>query len=147
MAGLMVSSIGAGQLIARTGKYKLPAIAGVALASVAMLGFTSLTPSSSYVHEAILMVLVGLGFGVMMPIINLIVQSEFSIKQLGAATSSSQLFRGLGSTLGVAVFGAMLTGAFQASWVLFKARILRRLLQVQSLRRWVTCEIQALLCC
>lgn len=109
VAGLMLSSIGSGQLVARTGKYKLQTIIGAGLATIGMFSFVSLTPESSYVHEALLMVGVGLGFGVMMPVINLIVQSEFSARQLGAATSSSQLFRGLGSTIGVAVFGGLLT--------------------------------------
>lgn len=109
VAGLMLSSIGSGQLVARTGKYKLQTIIGAGLATIGMFSFVSLTPESSYMHEALLMIAVGLGFGVMMPVINLIVQSEFSVRQLGAATSSSQLFRGLGSTIGVAVFGGLLT--------------------------------------
>jgi predicted MFS family arabinose efflux permease len=109
VAGLMTSSIGSGQLVAKTGRYKPQTIIGAILATIGMFSFVSLTPESSYLQEALLMVCVGLGFGVMMPVINLIVQSEFSVRQLGAATSSSQLFRGLGSTIGVAVFGGLLT--------------------------------------
>jgi hypothetical protein len=55
------------------------------------------------------MVILGLGMGVAMPVINLAVQNEFEQAELGAATSSSQLFRSLGSTIGTAIFGAMLT--------------------------------------
>lgn len=112
--GLMVSSIGSGQLIARTGRYKKLAFSGVVTGTIAVCFLSTLTPESSYTYEAVLMVFLGLGFGVMMPVINLIVQNEFSLKQLGAATSSSQLFRGLGSTIGVAVFGALLTGGMAA---------------------------------
>jgi hypothetical protein len=55
------------------------------------------------------MVFVGAGIGMAMPLMNIAVQSEFEQKYLGMATSSVQLFRGLGSTIGVAVFGSMLT--------------------------------------
>jgi hypothetical protein len=57
------------------------------------------------------MVFLGIGMGVAIPVVNLAVQNEFSQKDLGVATSSSQLFRSLGSTIGVAIFGAMLTSA------------------------------------
>ena len=60
------------------------------------------------------MVLLGAGLGVVMPVMNLAVQNEFEQHELGAATSSSQLFRSLGSTIGVAVFGAVLTAGMTA---------------------------------
>lgn len=56
-----------------------------------------------------MMVLLGAGLGAVMPVISLAVQNEFSHHELGVATSSSQLFRSLGSTVGVAIFGAILT--------------------------------------
>jgi hypothetical protein len=70
---------------------------------------STLTPESTYMYEAVIMLLLGAGLGVVMPVMNLAVQNEFKQHELGAATSSSQLFRSLGSTVGVAVFGAMLT--------------------------------------
>lgn len=115
VAGLMTTSIGSGQMIARTGKYKLQTVIGIFVAAITMFTLTTLTPESPYWHEAILLVVLGAGFGVVMPVMNLVVQSEFSIKQLGSATSSTQLFRGLGSTIGVAVFGSMLTVGMNSS--------------------------------
>lgn len=55
------------------------------------------------------MIVLGIGLGFVMPVMNIAVQNEFSQKDLGVATSSIQLFRGLGSTVGVALFGALLT--------------------------------------
>ena len=55
------------------------------------------------------MVFAGIGMGMGMPIMNLAVQNEVEQRELGVATSSSQLFRGLGSTIGTAVLGSMLT--------------------------------------
>lgn len=111
MAGMMTASIGSGQLISRSGKYKIFLQIGFAMATISVFCLTLLTPDSRYLYEAVVMVFLGLGMGVAMPVINLAVQNEFSQHDLGAATSSSQLFRSLGSTIGVAVFGSILTAS------------------------------------
>jgi EmrB/QacA subfamily drug resistance transporter len=109
VAGIMVTSIGAGQIISRTGRYKIFMQIGFSVATVAMVGMSFLNANSSYAYEAVVMVILGLGMGVGMPVLTLAVQNEFEQKDLGVATSSNQLFRSLGSTVGTAVFGAMLT--------------------------------------
>jgi len=109
MAGMMVSSIGIGQVVSRTGKYKRFIITGFAMAAASMLAFTSLQPDSPYLQEALIMVVTGLGLGMGMPILNLAVQNEFTQNDLGAATASVQLFRGLGSTIGTAMLSGILT--------------------------------------
>lgn len=109
IVGLMATSITSGQIISRTGRYKIFMQVGIVLATAMVFGLSTLTPESSYMYEAILMVFLGAGLGVVMPVMNLAVQNEFAQRDLGVATSSSQLFRSLGSTIGVAVFGAMLT--------------------------------------
>lgn len=114
VAGIMVSSIGSGQIISRTGRYKIFFNVGLAIATLCMVGLTQLSPESSYGFEASIMVAMGLGLGVAMPVISLAVQNEFSQTDLGVATSSSQLFRSLGSTIGTAVFGAILTAGIAA---------------------------------
>jgi len=111
MAGMMFASIGSGQLISRSGKYKIFLQVGFTMATISIFCLTFLTPDSQYLFEAIVMVFLGMGMGVVMPVINLAVQNEFSQQDLGAATSSSQLFRSLGSTIGVAVFGSILTAS------------------------------------
>ena len=62
-----------------------------------------------------MMTLVGFGLGFVMPVMNIAVQNEFKQHELGVATSSIQLFRGLGSTIGIAVFGSMLTSGISAN--------------------------------
>lgn len=109
VAGIMTSSIGGGQIISRTGKYKRFMEFGIILATVMVGLLTTLTPESSYIYEAVIITLLGFGLGFVMPIMNIAVQNEFEQKELGVATSSIQTFRGLGSTVGIAVFGAMLT--------------------------------------
>ena len=82
---------------------------GFTLATLMMFALTTLNPDTSYAQEVVIMVLMGMGMGVAMPTLNLAIQNEFEQRQLGVATSSSQLFRSLGSTLGTAIFGALLT--------------------------------------
>jgi hypothetical protein len=109
IAGLMVSSIATGQIVSRTGKYKVMMVSGFLIATISILALVTLTPSSPFWHEAVMMVFAGLGLGMGMPIMNLAVQNEVEQHDLGVATASSQLFRGLGSTVGTAVLGSALT--------------------------------------
>jgi EmrB/QacA subfamily drug resistance transporter len=109
IGGLMTTSIVSGLIISRTGRYKIFMQIGIILATAMVFALSTLTPESSYMYEAIIMVFLGAGLGVVMPVMNIAVQNEFAQHDLGVATSSSQLFRSLGSTIGIAVFGAMLT--------------------------------------
>jgi EmrB/QacA subfamily drug resistance transporter len=109
IAGLMITSITSGQIISRTGRYKIFMQVGIVVATAMVFAMSTLSPESSYAYEAVLMTFLGAGLGVVMPVMNLAVQNEFKQHDLGVATSSSQLFRSLGSTIGVAMFGAMLT--------------------------------------
>lgn len=109
VGGLMAVSITTGQLVSKYGTYKRFMISGFTVATLAILSLITLTPDSPFIQEAIIIVFVGAGIGAAMPLLNIAIQNEFTQKDLGIATSSSQLFRGLGSTIGVAVFGSMLT--------------------------------------
>lgn len=109
IGGLMMTSIASGQVISRIGRYKIFMQVGFIMATIGMIALTFLNQDSQYVQEAFTMFFMGLGMGVAMPTLNLAVQNEFAQAELGVATSSNQLFRSLGSTLGTAIFGAVLT--------------------------------------
>jgi MFS family permease len=109
MGGMIAASMTVGQIVSRTGKYKNFILVGFAVATAGIFALSFLTPTSPYWHEAVIMVFIGMGMGTAMPIMNLAVQNEFEQHDLGAATSSSQLFRGLGSTIGTAVLSGILT--------------------------------------
>jgi EmrB/QacA subfamily drug resistance transporter len=117
IAGLMFTSILSGQVISKTGRYKVFMQFGIVLATVMVAALSTLTPQSPYIYEAVIMVFLGAGLGVVMPILNLAIQNEFAQHELGAATSSNQLFRSLGSTIGIAIFGAMLTAGLTTGLV------------------------------
>lgn len=114
VGSITISSALIGIAVTKTGKYKTFFISGLALATIAVFFLTTLTPTSPYWYEAIILIAVGLGLGTGMPIMNLAVQNEFEQHHLGVATASSQLFRGLGSTIGIAIFGALLTAGATA---------------------------------
>lgn len=114
IVGLMITSITSGQIISKTGRYKIFMQGGIVVATLMVFALTFLTPDTPYLYEAIVMTFLGAGLGVVMPVMNLAVQNEFAQSEIGVATSSSQLFRSLGSTIGIAVFGAMLTAGLTA---------------------------------
>lgn len=115
VAGMMMSSITTGQIVSRIGSYRRILTLGFAVAMTSIASLAMLTPTSPYAQEAISMMIAGLGFGMCLPILNLAVQNEFTQRDLGAATSSVQLFRGLGSTIGTALFAGILTSGVTAS--------------------------------
>jgi EmrB/QacA subfamily drug resistance transporter len=108
IVGLTVASIAIGQLVNKTGKYKMFIIGGLAVATAGVLTLTTLDPASTYFDLAWRMSITGLGLGMAMPIFALAVQNALPQKDLGAATSSTQLFRSIGGTVGLAVMGGLL---------------------------------------
>ena len=114
IGSLTVAAIITGIVTSKTGKYKMLLVGGLAVSTIGLLLLLTLTPESSYLQEALLMAATGFGIGVSFPILNIAVQNEFSQKDLGVATSASQLFRGLGSTVGAALLGGILTAGVAA---------------------------------
>ncbi|HEV7710109.1 MAG TPA: MDR family MFS transporter [Asanoa sp.] len=108
MAGVLLSSIIAGQLISRTGKIKPYIVAGaiVLVAGFAMLG--TIDHETSLVFVGAGMLLVGIGVGMTMQNLVLAVQNTVALKDIGAASSSVAFFRSLGGAMGVSILGAVL---------------------------------------
>src|SRR5262245_1460318 len=107
MAGLLVTSIGSGQLISRFGRYKPFPIAGTALMTVAIYLLSGLAAGHEVWKTALVMVLLGFGLGMTMQVLVLAAQNAVPYELLGVATSGSTLFRQVGGSIGVSVFGAV----------------------------------------
>jgi EmrB/QacA subfamily drug resistance transporter len=107
MAGLMSMSLVSGRVIARTGHYRSWPIAGMGIAVVGMALLSRLDEQSSWVTSTIAMVVLGLGLGMVMQVLTLAVQNSVSYADLGTATAAVTFFRQMGSTIGVAAFGAI----------------------------------------
>jgi EmrB/QacA subfamily drug resistance transporter len=106
--GLMIASIGSGQLIARTGKYRMFPILGTALMSAGFLYLTFLRYDSSFWFVAGGMLLIGLGLGQLMQTLTIASQNSVGLRDMGVATSASTFFRQIGGTLGTAVMLSLL---------------------------------------
>ena len=106
--GIMAGSITSGQLIARTGRYRVfPIIGGVLMASA--LGLFALVGADTPLWRTMLvMVLMGLGLGGNMQPMITAVQNAVSPREIGVATSSVTFFRSMGGTLGTAIFLSVL---------------------------------------
>jgi len=107
MGGLLITSVVSGQLISRFGRYRPFPIAGTALVTVAMVLLTGLNIHSTTLSTSLYMVVLGLGLGMVMQVLVIAVQNADDYKYLGVATSGSVLFRQVGGSIGIAIFGAI----------------------------------------
>jgi EmrB/QacA subfamily drug resistance transporter len=107
MAGLLIVSITSGQVIARTGKYRLFPIAGTALMTIGLFLLSLMSPSSSTAFDALGMLVLGMGLGGVMQVLVIIVQNGVPHSELGVATSGATFFRSIGGSFGTAIFGAI----------------------------------------
>jgi EmrB/QacA subfamily drug resistance transporter len=107
MLGVLVTSIGSGQLISRFGRYKPFPIAGTAVMTVSMYLLGNLGVSTPIWQTALYLVLLGLGLGMTMQVLVLAAQNAVPYELLGVATSGSTLFRQIGGSIGVSLFGAI----------------------------------------
>ncbi len=108
MGGLMVASLGSGQITARTGRYKIFPIIGSGLLVIASVLFTQLGATSPLWQPMIYMFIFGAGLGLSMQVLSLAAQNAAPAKDMGVSTSSATFFRQIGGTLGVAVFLSIL---------------------------------------
>jgi EmrB/QacA subfamily drug resistance transporter len=108
---LVVVSIINGQIMSRTGKYKAVAVFGMAAITIAFLWLSMVGIHTTNEQLVVRMIIAGLGLGIGMPVFNLVVQNAFDHSKLGVATSSVQLARSIGSTVGVAIMGSIMNNS------------------------------------
>jgi EmrB/QacA subfamily drug resistance transporter len=111
MLGAVTSSVLAGQVISRLGKYKSMAVGGMVLMTIGIYLFSHLSASTGKGQLIVFMVVTGIGVGVSFPIYTIVVQSAFDRSKLGVVTAAVQLFRSIGSTVGIAVMGSLMNNA------------------------------------
>jgi EmrB/QacA subfamily drug resistance transporter len=114
MLGAMVMSIGAGQILARTGRYKVLVIVGFVTVSVGAWLLSRMGADTSWTVLARNMVVLGLGLGIAMSAFTVIVQNQYPSHRLGEVTAGLQFFRSIGATIGMAIFGTILNNQFAA---------------------------------
>jgi len=107
MAGLLIVSIGSGQVISRTGRYRFFPIAGTALTTVGLFLLHLMGVHTPTYLDAIYMLILGMGIGGVMQVLVIIVQNGVPHSELGVATSGATFFRSIGGAFGTAIFGAI----------------------------------------
>ncbi|UNM16488.1 MFS transporter [Streptomyces formicae] len=107
MGGIVVASIVSGQLISRTGHYKVYPVLGSAVSAVGMWLLSRLETDTSRFEYSVWQAILGLGIGLVMPVLILAVQNSVPPADLGTATSANNYFRQIGGSVGAAVFGTL----------------------------------------
>ncbi|MER7144293.1 MFS transporter [Streptomyces xanthochromogenes] len=109
MGGIVGASIISGQLISRTGHYRIYPILGGAISAVGMWLLSKLGTDTPRLDYSLWMAVLGAGIGLVMPVLVLAVQNAVAPADLGTATSANNYFRQIGGSVGAAIFGTLFT--------------------------------------
>ncbi|MET9648691.1 MFS transporter [Streptomyces sp. JL2001] len=112
--GLLITSTASGQIVSRTGRWKVFPIAGTGITALGLLLLHRLTETSSTWEMSVYFFVFGAGLGLVMQVLVLVVQNAVSYEDLGVATSGATFFRSIGASFGVAVFGTIFTSRLNA---------------------------------
>jgi EmrB/QacA subfamily drug resistance transporter len=107
MVSLPFASVLSGQIISRSGRYKVMAVVGTSLAALGMTLLSTIGTDATQLGVATYMVVLGTGLGLSSPVLVLSVQNRVHVRDLGAATSLVNYARSIGATFGVALFGTL----------------------------------------
>ncbi len=114
MGGLLVTSVLSGQLITRTGRYRIFPIMGTAVMTGGLLLLSRLDVTTSTLQADAYLLVLGLGLGLVMQVLVLAVQNSVDYSVLGAATSGVTLARGIGGSFGAAIFGTIFSSRLRS---------------------------------
>ncbi|MGK5642826.1 MFS transporter [Streptomyces sp. URMC 126] len=107
VAGMLISSTASGQIVSRTGRYKVFPVVGTAVMCVGLLLLHQFQPATSTTVMSVCFFVFGFGLGLVMQVLVLIVQNSVAYENLGVATSGATFFRSIGASFGVSVFGTI----------------------------------------
>jgi EmrB/QacA subfamily drug resistance transporter len=116
MLSMVVVSAISGQLLSRTGRYRILGVVGMAAVSTGLFLLSRMTVDTPRLETVGFMVIMGLGLGVAMPLYTVIVQNAFPVQRLGVVTSATTFFRSVGGTVGVAVLGGIVSNRFSSEY-------------------------------
>jgi EmrB/QacA subfamily drug resistance transporter len=107
MVGLLATSTLSGQLISRWGRYRIFPIIGTPIMVIGLFLLSRMDEHTGVLESSLAMFILGIGLGLVMQVLIIAVQNAVDYRDLGAATSGATFFRSIGSSFGVAVFGAI----------------------------------------
>jgi len=121
MIGLILAATIAGRLVTKTGRYKPFMLAGMLTVLIGTVLLSQMTQQTSRLDLAWRMALLGLGLGPLQSLYGVAVQNAVPLNRIGVVTSANQFFRQIGSTVGVAMFGTLLTTSLNAKLLAWSA--------------------------
>lgn len=113
VVGLLLSSTVSGQIVSRTGRWKVFPVAGTGITTIGLLLLHRLDAHTGTAETSAYFFVFGLGLGLVMQVLVLIAQNSVTYEDLGVATSGVTFFRSIGAAFGVAVFGSVFAGRLQ----------------------------------
>jgi EmrB/QacA subfamily drug resistance transporter len=105
--GLMLTAVTAGNVVSRTGRYKVFPVVGSLVMTVGLVLLSRMDADTHGWASAAFLFVLGLGIGLSMQVLTIIVQGSVSYSELGVATSGVTFFRTMGSAFGAAIFGSI----------------------------------------
>ncbi len=108
VGGLIVSATMSGQIVARTGKYKILMLVSLVMLAVGLVLMTQLTAETPRPALWFWMVIAGLGIGPSFAVFTLVVQNSVNAARIGVATASLTFFQQIGGTIGLTFAGSLL---------------------------------------
>jgi len=111
VVGLLIASVVSGNVVSKTGQYRLFPIAGSLVMGLGLFLMSRMGPSTGAWLESLYMFVLGTGIGLCMQVLTIAVQNTVEYADLGTATSGVTFFRTLGSSFGTAVFGTIYTNS------------------------------------
>ncbi len=112
LVGVIVSSIVAGILVSKSGRYKWIVSGSLVLMTVGILLFTFLNATTDMTMLWLWMLLAGLGVGPTLSVFTIVIQSSVPFSRLGVATGNLTFFRQIGGSVGLAIVGTMFAESF-----------------------------------
>ncbi|MGY0466456.1 MDR family MFS transporter [Kitasatospora sp. cg17-2] len=105
--GLLLASVASGNIVSKTGKYRIFPIVGTLVMALGLYLLSRLEPDTGTVLASCYMFVLGVGIGLSMQVLTIAVQNTVDYADLGTATSGVTFFRTIGSSFGTAVFGTV----------------------------------------
>jgi EmrB/QacA subfamily drug resistance transporter len=115
MVGSTITSMLAGQVTTKTGRYKVFPVLGGAILTAGMVLLTTLGVGTSRTTSGLYYVVLGMGLGFLMQMVSLIAQNSVQQRDMGVASSARMFFQQIGGSLGVAAFGAVFASRLTSS--------------------------------
>jgi MFS family permease len=112
MVSFIIAALIAGQLMTRSGKYKLVSLLAAVLMAAGLYLFTRLGVNTAYTTVIIDMLVLGLGIGALLPILNVAVQNAFPYSVMGIVNAAQQFVRSMGAVIAAPILGTVLANTF-----------------------------------